>query len=76
MATLMQKDVLLEMTFVINARIFYAENKINEEERMGDLLWVGTKKNMYYSTDENELNFYYELNELKSLKDKYDKLYV
>ena len=40
MATLMQKDVLLEMTFVINARIFYAEEKISEDERVQDLIWI------------------------------------
>lgn len=34
MATLMQKDVLLEMNFVVNARIFYAKDKINEDERL------------------------------------------
>lgn len=76
MATLMQKDVLLEMTFVINARIFYAEEKISEDERMQDLIWIGAKEDAYYSTDESELDFNLELNELRSLKDKYEALHV
>lgn len=76
MATLMQKDVLLEMTFLINARIFYAKNKINESERKNDLIWIGAKENAYYSTDESQLDFDIELSELKSLKAKYETLYA
>lgn len=64
------------MTFVINARIFYAEEKISEDEISNDLIWLGAKKNMYYSTNESQLDFDIELNELKSLKAKYETLYV
>ncbi|OOR89419.1 hypothetical protein B0181_06995 [Moraxella caviae] len=74
MATLMQKDVLLEMVFFINARVFHAEGKISEREMMNDLIWLGAKKNEYYGTDESRLDYDAELSELKTLKHKYETL--
>lgn len=75
MATLMQKDVLLEMNFFVYSCIFHAKGKVGESERKDDLIWLGAKENKYYSTDESELDYDAELNELRQMKDKYEALY-
>ncbi len=72
MATLMQKDVLLEVAASTTAKIFHAEGKTNEQERMADRKDVALRKNRFYSTKPENLEYQTELQALKSIKQKYE----
>lgn len=56
MATLMQKDVLLEAVAIATAKISKSYEKIDETQRINDRVLI-SKKQDYYSTDENILDY-------------------
>ena len=71
MATLMQKDVLIEMAATTRGIIFHSE-KFTEQERDDDTQIVLSKLEKFYGTSENQLNYEEELAELKEIKAKYE----
>jgi hypothetical protein len=72
MATLMQKDVLLEVAASTTAKIFHARGKTVEEQRIADRKDVADRKNRFYSTKPENLNYLNELAALKEIKQKYE----
>lgn len=72
MATLMQKDVLLEVAASTTAKIFHAKGKTIEKQRMADRKEVADRKNRFYSTKPENLNYLDELAALKEIKQKYE----
>jgi hypothetical protein len=71
MATLMQKDVLLEVAASTTAKIFHARGKTVEEQRIADRKDVADRKNRFYSTKPEQLEYQSELQALKQIKQKY-----
>lgn len=71
MATLMQKDVLLEVAASTTAKIFHARGKTVEEQRIADWKDVADRKNRFYSTKPEQLEYQSELQALKQIKQKY-----
>lgn len=72
MATLMEKDVLLEVAASTTAKIFHARGKTVEEQRIADRKDVADRKNRFYSTKPENLNYLIELEALKAIKKKYE----
>lgn len=71
MATLMQKDVLIEMAATVRGMIFHSE-KFTEQERDDDTQIVLSKLEKFYGTSENQLNYQEELQMLKDIKQEYE----
>lgn len=72
MATLMQKDVLLEVAASTYAKIFYAKGKTDENERTKDSKEVSDRQDRFYSTSPEQLEYQSELQALKQIKQKYE----
>lgn len=71
MATLMQKDVLIEMAATTRGIIFHSE-KFSTQQRDQDTQFVLNNRDRIYSTLENQLNYEEELKKLKEIKQKYE----
>lgn len=68
----MEKDVLLEVAASTTAKIFHARGKTVEEQRIADRKDVADRKNRFYSTKPENLNYLIELEALKAIKKKYE----
>lgn len=72
MATLMQKDVLLEMAANVRGNIFYNKANVQESEEIADRQFISDKRNFFYSTNPADLDYESELKSLQQLKQKYE----
>lgn len=71
MATLMEKDILLEVAASAMATIFHAEGKTEETKRVNDRKFVSDTQARFYSTKPEQLEYQSELQALKQIKQKY-----
>lgn len=72
MATLMQKDVLLEMAAAVRGRIFYNRLGIAEDIKKADSQFLTNKRELFYSSFPENLDYPNELKTLQQLKQKYE----
>lgn len=72
MATLMEKDVLLEVAASAMATIFHAEGKTEETKRVNDRKFVSDTQARFYSTKPENLDYQTELNTLMTIEKKYE----
>jgi hypothetical protein len=74
MATLMEKDVLLELVATGLAEIFRAKQRgdTTEELSNNDRHCLVNMQNRLYSSNENEWDFLKTANEIKGIYEKYE----
>lgn len=74
MATLMQKDVLIEYVATINAEMFHYSKNHAEDDLFQQHDTVTTeKRSLYYCTAETSLDYEKELAELQRIRARYKK---
>lgn len=72
MATLMQKDVLIEVIAAAMADTFHYKNKHGvSDEMLSDKIILSEKRQWVYSTDHEDIDYPTELKAMQAIRNKY-----